>query len=90
MQALMAADWFHRLGYTLPYGTNIADFISDLASATIHSAKRCAFTVKRRVDGCIDHINMSTIVDVCRKPPLTCAHSSTETFCRTCFQPERL
>ncbi len=38
----MAADWFHRLGYTLPYGTNVADFILDLASATVASPKRCA------------------------------------------------
>ena len=31
----MAADWFHKLGYTLPYGTNVADFILDLASGAI-------------------------------------------------------
>lgn len=37
----MAADWFHRLGYTLPYGTNVADFILDLGSGTVPSAKRC-------------------------------------------------
>lgn len=39
-QAGMAADWFHRLGYTLPYGTNVADYILDLGSGTVLSAKR--------------------------------------------------
>ena len=34
-QAHMAADWFHKLGYMLPYGTNVADFILDLASGAI-------------------------------------------------------
>lgn len=41
MQALMAADWFHKLGFTLPYGTNVADFILDLASGAVLSDERC-------------------------------------------------
>ena len=41
-QAHMAADWFHKLGYTLPYGTNVADFILDLASGAILTDERCA------------------------------------------------
>ena len=40
MQALMAADWFHKLGFTLPYGTNVADFILDLASGAVLSDER--------------------------------------------------
>ena len=42
MQAALAADWFHKLGFTLPYGTNVADFILDLASGAVLSEERCA------------------------------------------------
>ena len=38
----MVADWFHKLGFTLPYGTNVADFILDLASGAILTGERCA------------------------------------------------
>ena len=38
----MAADWFHKLGFTLPYGTNVADFILDLASGAILTDGRWA------------------------------------------------
>ena len=37
-----AIDWFDRLGYTLPYGINAADFILDLASSDVATKKRCA------------------------------------------------
>ncbi|KAK9826122.1 hypothetical protein WJX81_005488 [Elliptochloris bilobata] len=37
--ATMAADWFHALGFTMPYGVNVADFILDLASGAVTSAK---------------------------------------------------
>ena len=40
LQAHMAADWFHKLGFTLPYGTNVADFILDLASGAILNGER--------------------------------------------------
>ena len=36
-----AIDWFDRLGYTLPYGINAADFILDLASSDVATEKRC-------------------------------------------------
>jgi ABC-type multidrug transport system ATPase subunit len=39
-KAHMAADWFHKLGFTLPYGTNVADFILDLASGAILTDER--------------------------------------------------
>ncbi len=35
-----AVDWFGRLGYTLPYGINAADFILDLASSDVATDKR--------------------------------------------------
>lgn len=38
----MAADWFYKLRFTLPYGTNVADFILDLASGAVLSDERCA------------------------------------------------
>jgi ABC-type glutathione transport system ATPase component len=34
-RAAHAGDWFSRLGYTLPYGSSLADFILDLASADV-------------------------------------------------------
>lgn len=34
-QAQQAGEWFSRLGYTLPYGSSLADFILDLASADV-------------------------------------------------------
>lgn len=33
--ASLAADWFHRLGFTLPYGVNAADFLLDVASGDV-------------------------------------------------------
>lgn len=35
-----AIDWFDRLGYTLPYRINAADFILDLASSDVATSKR--------------------------------------------------
>ena len=35
--ASLAADWFHRLGFTLPYGVNAADFLLDVASGDVTS-----------------------------------------------------
>ena len=37
----MAADWFHQLGYTLPYGINVSDFILDLASGSAAWLAKC-------------------------------------------------
>ncbi len=47
----MAADWFHKLGFTLPYGTNVADFILDLASGAILTDERWALGFRGRVQG---------------------------------------
>ena len=38
-RANMAADWFHRLGFTLPYAISAPDFILDLASGDVSTAK---------------------------------------------------
>ena len=35
----MAAAWFHHLGYTMPYGVNAADYLLDLASGEVTTAK---------------------------------------------------
>ncbi|KAK9820397.1 hypothetical protein WJX72_009913 [[Myrmecia] bisecta] len=35
-----ADDWFDKLGYTLPYRVNVADFILDLSSADVYTDKR--------------------------------------------------
>lgn len=35
----MAAKWFHTLGFTCPYGVNVADYILDVASGTVTSSK---------------------------------------------------
>ena len=33
--ASLAVDWFHRLGFTLPYGVNAPDFLLDIASGDV-------------------------------------------------------
>jgi hypothetical protein len=41
-QASQAGTWFNALGYTLPYGTSVADFILDLASGDVAAGDRLA------------------------------------------------
>ena len=41
-RASETVEWFAKLGYTLPYRINVADFILDLASADVSTDKRCA------------------------------------------------
>lgn len=36
----LADEWFDKLGYTLPYRVNVADFILDLSSADVHTESR--------------------------------------------------
>ena len=38
-RASLAADWFHRLGFSMPFGVNTADFILDLASGDVSTRK---------------------------------------------------
>lgn len=33
------AEWYSKLGYTMPYGVNMADFILDLASGVVTTKK---------------------------------------------------
>ena len=33
------AEWYSKLGYTMPYGVNMADFILDLASGVVTTTK---------------------------------------------------
>ena len=40
-RASETVEWFAKLGYTLPYRINAADFILDLASADVSTEKRC-------------------------------------------------
>ena len=37
--AQLATEWFHKLGYTIPYLINAADFILDLASGDVSTKK---------------------------------------------------
>ena len=37
--AQLATEWFHKLGYTIPYLINAADFILDLASGDVSTNK---------------------------------------------------
>ena len=37
-RAGLATDWFHRLGFTMPYGVNAADFLLDVASGDVSGA----------------------------------------------------
>lgn len=38
-RAALAAQWFATLGFTMPYGVNVADFILDVASG----ARLCSY-----------------------------------------------
>ena len=38
-RANLAAHWFFTLGFTCPYGVNVADFILDVASGAVTSSK---------------------------------------------------
>ena len=38
-RASLAAHWFHTLGFTCPYGVNVADFILDVSSGAVSSSK---------------------------------------------------
>ncbi|CAL5220454.1 g2473 [Coccomyxa viridis] len=38
-RANLAAHWFHTLGFTCPYGVNVADFILDVSSGAVNSSK---------------------------------------------------
>ena len=40
-RASETVEWFAKLGYTLPYRINAADFILDLSSADVSTDKRC-------------------------------------------------
>ncbi len=40
-RAAETVQWFTKLGYTLPYQVNTADFILDLSSADVSTEKRC-------------------------------------------------
>lgn len=37
--AQLATEWFHKMGYTIPYLINAADFILDLASGDVSTKK---------------------------------------------------
>lgn len=39
----LADEWFDKLGYTLPYRVNVADFILDLSSADVHTESKSVF-----------------------------------------------
>ena len=39
-RAAETVQWFAKLGYTLPYQVNTADFILDLSSADVSTEKR--------------------------------------------------
>ena len=59
----MAADWFHKLGFTLPYGTNVADFILDLASGAILTGERCVAAVRAHCEARACHRVLRTQTD---------------------------
>ena len=39
----LADEYFDKLGYTLPYRVNVADFILDLSSADVYTESRYSF-----------------------------------------------
>ena len=51
-RASETVDWFAKLGYTLPYRINAADFILDLASADVSTDKRYAGAFATSIMSC--------------------------------------
>ena len=41
-RAQLADDYFEKMGYSLPYRVNVADFILDLASGDVSIEGRCS------------------------------------------------
>ena len=44
-RAALAAQWFSTLGFTMPYGVNVADYILDVASGACNIRKLLRFAV---------------------------------------------
>ena len=53
-QATAAAEWFHHLGYTMPYGISMADFILDLASGDVYTKKLDGEASRKHLIACAD------------------------------------
>jgi hypothetical protein len=51
-RAALAAEWFRRLGFTMPYGVNMADFILDVASGAVVTSKLEAQQANRHLIAC--------------------------------------
>ena len=49
-RAAETVEWFAKLGYTLPYRVNTADFILDLSSADVSTEKRCGHCCSKRAE----------------------------------------
>lgn len=52
--AQLATEWFHKLGYTLPYQINAADFILDLASGDVSTQKVSGPESKQHLIACAE------------------------------------
>lgn len=52
--AQLATEWFHKLGYTLPYQINAADFILDLASGDVSTQKVSGAESKQHLIACAE------------------------------------
>lgn len=52
--AQLATEWFHKLGYTLPYQINAADFILDLASGDVSTQKVSGAESRQHLIACAE------------------------------------
>ena len=53
--AQLATEWFHKLGYTIPYLINAADFILDLASGDVSTKKVSGAESRVHLIACAEH-----------------------------------
>ena len=68
--AQLATEWFHKLGYTIPYLINAADFILDLASGDVSTKKISGAESRQHLIACaerflsVSHIAYSSAIGI--------------------------
>ena len=71
--AQLATEWFHKLGYTIPYLINAADFILDLASGDVSTKKISGAESREHLIACAERfLSVSSTVCIAAIAPSFC------------------
>ena len=71
----LADEYFDKLGYTLPYRVNVADFILDLSSADVYTESRWPSPPPPNVSAAAAHVSLR---------PGTCCQCTMWLWCARC------